>query len=90
MEKIRLFAGILHASETSSKVSCRLCTAEVRGSNPLGSTLLLTGHHRLDAVRAHLLEMAGDNAAARSYYRTAARSTTSLPEQLYLEARAAG
>jgi hypothetical protein len=39
MEKIRLFAGILHASETSSKVSCRLCTAEVRGSNPLGSTL---------------------------------------------------
>ena len=25
--------------ESSSKVSCRLCTAEVRGSNPLGSTL---------------------------------------------------
>ena len=49
----------------------------------------LTGHHRLDAVRAHLLEMAGDNAAARSYYRTAARRTTSLPEQRYLEARAA-
>jgi hypothetical protein len=40
MEKIRLFAGILHASETSSKVSCRLCTAEVRGSNRLGSTLI--------------------------------------------------
>jgi hypothetical protein len=28
-------------------------------------------HHRLDAVRAHLLEMAGDRAAARSCYRAA-------------------
>jgi RNA polymerase sigma factor (sigma-70 family) len=46
-------------------------------------------HHRLDAVRAHLLEMAGDNAAARAGYRAAARRTTSLPEQRYLEARAA-
>jgi RNA polymerase sigma factor (sigma-70 family) len=49
----------------------------------------MAGHHRLDAVRAHLLEMAGDLAAARSGYRTAARQTTSLPEQRYLEARAA-
>jgi RNA polymerase sigma factor (sigma-70 family) len=49
----------------------------------------MAGHHRLDAVRAHLLEMAGDHAAARSCYRTAARRTTSLPEQRYLEARAA-
>jgi RNA polymerase sigma factor (sigma-70 family) len=46
-------------------------------------------HHRLEAVRAHLLEMAGDIAAARDSYRTAARRTTSLPEQRYLEARAA-
>jgi RNA polymerase sigma factor (sigma-70 family) len=46
-------------------------------------------HHRLDAVRAHLLEMAGDRAAARGSYRSAARRTTSLPEQRYLEARAA-
>src|SRR6476620_4367090 len=46
-------------------------------------------HHRVDAVRAHLLEMAGDHAAAREGYRAAARRTTSLPEQRYLEARAA-
>jgi predicted RNA polymerase sigma factor len=46
-------------------------------------------HHRLEAVRAHLLEMAGDHAAARVSYRTAAQRTTSLPEQRYLEARAA-
>jgi hypothetical protein len=36
--KYAVFAGILQAPETSSKLSCRLCTAEVRGSNPLGST----------------------------------------------------
>jgi predicted RNA polymerase sigma factor len=49
----------------------------------------LAGHHRLEAVRAHLLEMAGDSVAAAERYRTAARRTTSLPEQRYLEARAA-
>jgi predicted RNA polymerase sigma factor len=48
----------------------------------------LAGHHRLDAVRAHLLEMAGDHAAAIAHYRTAASRTTSLPEQRYLIARA--
>jgi RNA polymerase sigma factor (sigma-70 family) len=49
----------------------------------------MAAHHRLDAVRAHLLEMAGDHLAARAGYLTAARRTTSLPEQRYLEARAA-
>ena len=46
-------------------------------------------HHRLDAVRAHLLELAGEQDAARAAYREAARRTTSLPEQRYLERRAA-
>jgi RNA polymerase sigma factor (sigma-70 family) len=49
----------------------------------------LAGHHRLDAVRAHLLELAGDTSAAREHYRVAARRTTSLPERRYLEDRAA-
>jgi predicted RNA polymerase sigma factor len=49
----------------------------------------LAGHHRLDAVRAHLQEMAGDHAAARASYQAAARRTTSRPEQRYLEERAA-
>ena len=49
----------------------------------------LAGHHRLDAVRAHLLELAGDAAAARAAYQRAARATTSLPERRYLEGRAA-
>jgi RNA polymerase sigma factor (sigma-70 family) len=49
----------------------------------------MTRHYRLDAVRAHLLEMDGDRAAALSSYRIAARRTTSLPERRYLEGRAA-
>lgn len=46
-------------------------------------------NHRVEAVRAHLLEMAGEREAARTSYRNAARRTTSIPEQAYLEARAA-
>jgi predicted RNA polymerase sigma factor len=49
----------------------------------------LAGHYRLDAVRAHLLEMAGDNEAAVEHYRAEARRTTSLPERRYLAKRAA-
>ena len=49
----------------------------------------LVGHHRVTAVRAHLLEMAGDPAAAREQYRLAARHTLSIPEQRYLESKAA-
>jgi predicted RNA polymerase sigma factor len=56
---------------------------------PLDADERMAGHHRLDAVRAHLLEMAGNLVAARAGYRTAARRTTSLPERRYLEARAA-
>jgi predicted RNA polymerase sigma factor len=50
----------------------------------------MDGHHRVVAVRAHLLEMAGDGVSAREAYREAARLTTSLPERRYLEGRAAG
>jgi predicted RNA polymerase sigma factor len=46
-------------------------------------------HHRLHAIRAHLLELEGDTAAARRSYEEAARRTTSVPEQRYLESRAA-
>ncbi len=49
----------------------------------------LAGNHRLDAVRAHLLELAGEHQAAIAHYRTAAGRTTSLPERNYLIAQAA-
>jgi predicted RNA polymerase sigma factor len=50
----------------------------------------LRGHHRLDAVRAHLLELAGDREGAVRYYRIAASRTLSVPERNYLLTKAAG
>ena len=44
---------------------------------------------RIFAVRAHLLERAGDRKAARDSYEAAARRTHSLPRQRYLNERAA-
>jgi len=49
----------------------------------------LAGHYRVDAVKAHLLEMAGDTEGAFEHYRAAAARTTSLPEQRYLSMKAA-
>jgi len=49
----------------------------------------LAGHYRLDAVRGHLLEMAGDRAAAIARYRAAAARTASIPERDYLTTKAA-
>jgi predicted RNA polymerase sigma factor len=49
----------------------------------------MTHTHRLHAVRAHLLELAGDSVAARECYLQAARMTASVPEQRYLALRAA-
>ena len=49
----------------------------------------LDGHHRLHAVRAHLLERAGEIDAAIAEYRAAAALTTSVPEQHYLTTQAA-
>jgi predicted RNA polymerase sigma factor len=49
----------------------------------------LAGYHRLDAVRAHLLEMIGDCEGAIRHYRIAASRTTSIPEQNYLMTQAA-
>ena len=46
-------------------------------------------HYRVDAVRAHLLELAGDVPGARDAYLRAAQATLSLPERRYLEFRAA-
>lgn len=50
----------------------------------------LAGHHRVDAVRAHLLDRTGDADGAREHYRRAAARTLSAPERRYLLDRAAG
>jgi RNA polymerase sigma factor (sigma-70 family) len=54
-----------------------------------GADPALAGHHRVAAVRAHLLDLAGQHEAAREQYRLAAQRTLSIPEQRYLESRAA-
>ena len=72
-----------------------VAVAEVRGPEE-GLELLATldgdprlaEHHRLPAVRAHLLERAGHRAAAIDAYRLAARLTSSMPERRYLTSRA--
>ena len=77
-------------------LSHAVAVAEVRGPRagleliaPLDNDDRIAGHHRLTAVRAHLLELAGDIAAARAAYQLAAQQTTSRPEQRYLRDRAA-
>jgi predicted RNA polymerase sigma factor len=55
----------------------------------LGGDERMARTHRLEAVRAHLLELDGDEAAARASYLRAARMTASVPEQRYLALRAA-
>lgn len=49
----------------------------------------LEGHHRLDAVRAHLLQRAGDHDGAIAGFLRAAERTTSLAERSYLLTHAA-
>ncbi len=50
----------------------------------LDSDPRLQEHYRLDAVRGHLFEMAGDCEKAIAHYREAAAKTTSIPEREYL------
>ena len=95
--QILAFYGLLQRMSDNPMVSLNhaIATAMVHGP-AAGLTLLdaieargeLTEHHRLPAVRAHLLEMAGDHAGALDNYAVAASLTGSIPEQRYLLARA--
>jgi predicted RNA polymerase sigma factor len=73
-----------------------VAVAEVRGPAAglielaaLESDQCMSGHHRLLAVRAHMLEQAGDSAGATAAYREAAKRAPSLPERAHLASRAA-
>jgi len=77
-------------------LSRAVAVAHVHGPNAglavlgtLGTDQRMAHSHRLESVRAHLLEQAGETAAARDSYLLAARMTASLPEQRYLQLRAA-
>jgi predicted RNA polymerase sigma factor len=49
----------------------------------------LAGHYRIEAVRAHLYERAGNHVLALEHYQRAAAGTASLPERNYLLGKAA-
>jgi predicted RNA polymerase sigma factor len=97
--QIETLYGMLHALTPGPVVTLNhaVAVAEVAGPaaalrmiEPLLADRRLRHHHRLYAVHAHLLELEGRHADARAAYETAARLTTSIPEQRYLNARAAG
>ncbi|MEU9060092.1 sigma-70 family RNA polymerase sigma factor [Streptomyces sp. NPDC048430] len=82
------------APDPMAELSRAVALAMVRGPRAGLAALTaledrLAGHHRLDAVRAHLLERAGDLEAARAAYLRAADRTLSAPEARYLRLRAA-
>jgi predicted RNA polymerase sigma factor len=90
--------GLLQRMSDNPMVALNHAIATAMVSGPSAGLKLLealdadarmAGHYRLDAVRAHLLEMAGDHAAAIERYRAAAARTTSVPERNYLATQAA-
>ncbi len=96
--QISLLYAMLHDVAPSPAVTLNRAVAVGMAYGPgqglaLVDTLLddpvMRRHHRTHAVRAHLLEMAGDTDAALPAFREAARLTASLPEQRYLNAQIA-
>jgi RNA polymerase sigma factor (sigma-70 family) len=89
---------VLERIAPSAVVTLNRAVAVAMVNGPLAGLALLgtldgdermAHNHRLEAVRAHLLERAGELAAARDSYRKAARMTASIPEQRYLAMKAA-
>jgi RNA polymerase sigma factor (sigma-70 family) len=62
--------------------------AGLRMLDALDSDARMTGHYRMDAVRAHLFQMAGDTERAVQHFHAAAERTASIPERNYLLAKA--
>ena len=88
--------GLLDQMARNPIVTLNRAVAAAMAESPAAGLALLetldetlAGHYRLDAVRAHLLELAGDRAAAQAHYRAAAERTTNLPERRFLALQAA-
>ncbi|HVV91416.1 MAG TPA: DUF6596 domain-containing protein [Solirubrobacterales bacterium] len=88
--------GLLEGVAPGPMVALNRAVAAAMADGPrVGLDLLaeveprLVGHHRRHAVRAHLLELAGDGRGAHAEYVRAAELTASLPERRYLTKRAA-
>lgn len=90
--------GVLRRIAPTPMVELNHAIAVAMVQGPAAGLALLTaldadpriaGHYRLDAVRGHLHERAGDAVRAFAHYRAAADRTASLPERNYLMMRAA-
>ena len=96
--EIRALYGLLMRMSDNPMVALNHAIAVAMVDGPAAGLALLkgldedarlSGHYRLDAVRAHLLEMAGDQAGAITHYRAAAERTMSIRERNYLITKAA-
>ena len=88
--------GLLESMTQNPMARLNRAVAAAMAQGPDAGLALLDGldqrlgdHHRLHAVRAHLLEQAGDDAAAVAEFRAAAARATNLREQQYLTTKAA-
>jgi RNA polymerase sigma factor (sigma-70 family) len=88
--------GALEAMTANPMVTLNRAVAAAMADGPDAGLALLDGleerlgdHHRLHSVRAHLLELAGDNEAAGVEFRAAAARPDNLREQRYLTTQAA-
>ncbi len=88
--------GLLEAMTGNPMVRLNRAVAAAMARGPDAGLALLDGlgerlgdHHRLHSVRAHLLEQAGDTAAAIAEFRAAAARASNLREQQYLTTQAA-
>ena len=88
--------GLLDQMTANPIVTLNRAVAAAMAEGPAAGLALLetldeplAGHYRLDAVRAYLLELAGDTDAAQVHYRAAAERTTSPPERRFLRLQAA-
>jgi RNA polymerase sigma factor (sigma-70 family) len=96
--QIRALYGLLERMSCNPMVALNHAIAAAMVDGPLAGLELLkkldsdsrlAGHYRLDAVRGHLFEMAGDPQSAIRHYQAAAGRTASLPERNYLATKAA-
>ncbi|WP_284977355.1 DUF6596 domain-containing protein [Arthrobacter sp. efr-133-TYG-104] len=88
--------SVLEAIAPSPVVTLNRAVAVAKVEGPAAGLSALSGldaalgrTHRLDAVRAHLLELSGSPAEARAAYLAAAKKTGSLQERRYLMGKVA-
>jgi RNA polymerase sigma factor (sigma-70 family) len=88
--------GLLERMTGNPMVTLNRAVAAAMANSPAAGLAILDGlderlgdHHRLHSVRAHLLELAGDDDRAIAEFTAAAARTTNLREQQYLTTKAA-